>query len=97
MEKVSNPALSYPLHAIVLVRGVRGWEVQRGRGLSAGQGEVVLTVQLHVPHHLRFETPIKMAAVLQAPPPPSLGAVAVLTHAEPVRCAPEERWENSDS
>lgn len=37
-------ALAYPLHAIVVVTGVVGWEVEGRRGLSAGQGEVVLAV-----------------------------------------------------
>lgn len=77
------PALPYPLHAMVV-----GWEVEGGRGLSAGQGDVVLAVQLPVPHHLRLQAPVQMAAVLQALPPPSLGAVAVFAHPEPVGRTP---------
>lgn len=86
-------ALAYPLHAIVMVAGVLGGEVEGRRGLSTGQGEVVLAVQLHLPHHLRLEAPVQLAAVLQALPPPSLGAVAVLAHPEPVCCPPAERME----
>lgn len=84
-------ALAYPLHAIVVVTGVEGWEVDGRRGLSAGQGEVVLAVQLHFPHHLSLETSVQVAAVLQALPPPSLGAVAVFAHPEPVGRTPGER------
>lgn len=81
-------ALAYPLHAIVVVTGVVGREVEGRGGLSAGQGEVVLAVQLHLPHHLRLQAPVQVAAVLQALPPPSLGAVAVFAHPEPVGRTP---------
>lgn len=68
--------------------GVEGWEVEGRRGLSAGKGEIVLAVKLHLPHHLRLQTPVQMTAVLQALPPPSLGAVAVFTHPKPVSRTP---------
>lgn len=87
-------ALAYPLHAIVVVTGVVGWKVEGRRGLSAGQGEVVLAVELHFPHHLSLQTPVQMAAVLQALPPPSLGAVAVFAHPEPISRTPGERMED---
>lgn len=67
-----------------------GWEVEGRRGLSAGQGVVVLAVELHLPHHLCLQPPIQMAAVLQALLPPSLCAVAVFAHSEPIGCTPEE-------
>lgn len=79
---------AYPLYATVLLTGVVRWEVKWGRGLSACQREVVLAAELHLSHHLRLQTPVQLAAVLQALPPPSLSAVAVLTHAEPVSSAP---------
>lgn len=81
-------AQAYPLHAIVVMTGVEGWEVEGRRGLSAGKGEIVLAVKLHLPHHLRLQTPVQMTAVLQALPPPSLGAVAVFTHPKPVSRTP---------
>lgn len=48
------PRSAYPLHAMVVlvVTGVVGREVEGRRGLSAGQGEVVLAAQLHLSHHL---------------------------------------------
>lgn len=70
---------------------MEGWKVEGRRGLSAGQGEVVLAGKLHLPHHLGLQTPVQLVAVLQALPPPSLGAVAVLTHPEPVGRTPGER------
>lgn len=79
---------AYPLYATVLLTGVEGWEVKWGRGLSACQREVVLAAELHLSHHLRLQTTVQLAAVLQALPPPSLSAVAVLAHAEPVSSAP---------
>lgn len=81
----------YPLHATVVVTGVVGWEVEGRRGLSAGQGEVVLAVELHLAHHLCLQAPVQMAAVLQALPPPSLCAVTVFAHSKPIGCAPEDR------
>lgn len=72
----------------MLLAGVERWEVKWGRGLSACQREVVLAAELHLSHHLRLQTPVQLAAVLQALPPPSLRAVAVLAHAEPVSSAP---------
>ena len=78
-----------------MVTGVVGREVEGRRGLSAGQGEVVLAVELHLPHHLRLQTPVQMAAVLQALPPPSLGAVAVFAHPEPVGRTPGEGEEDA--
>lgn len=86
-----TPALArqaYPLYVTVLLAGVERWEVKWGRGLSACQREVVLAAELHLSHHLRLQTPVQLAAVLQALPPPSLCAVAVLAHAEPVSSAP---------
>lgn len=79
---------AYPLYATVLLTRVERWEVKWGRGLSACQREVVLAAELHLSHHLRLQTPVQLSAVLQALPPPSLSAVAVLTHAEPVSSAP---------
>lgn len=79
---------AYPLYATVLLAGVERWEVKWGRGLSACQREVVLAAELHLSHRLRLQTPVQLAAVLQALPPPSLRAVAVLAHAEPVSSAP---------
>ena len=90
----SPEALAYPLHAIVVVTGVEGREVEGRRGLSAGQGEVVLAVELHFPHHLSLQASVQMAAVLQALPPPSLGAVAVFAHAKPVGRTPAERMDS---
>lgn len=90
------PTPSYPLHAIVVVTGVVGWEVEGRRGLSAGQREVVLAVQLQIPHHLCLQTPVQVAAVLQALPPPSLRAVAVLAHPEPVGRTPEDGTQQND-
>lgn len=81
----------YPLHATVVVTGVVGREVEGRGGLSAGQGQVVLAVELQLPHHLCLQPPIQMAAVLQAPPPPSLCAVAVFAHSKPIGCSPEAR------
>lgn len=81
----------YPLHATVAVTGVVGWEVEGRRGLSAGQGEVVLAAELHLPHHLCLQPPIQMAAVLQALPPPSLCAVTVFAHSKPISCTPKGR------
>lgn len=81
----------YPLHATVVVTGVVGWEVEGRRGLSAGQGEVVLAVELHLPHHLCLQPPIQMAAVLQALLPPSLCAVTAFAHSKPIGCTPEDR------
>lgn len=85
-------ALPYPLHGIgvvgVVVMVVWG-EVEGWRGLSAGQGQVVLAGQLHLPHHLGLEAAVTQVAVLQALPPPSLGAVVFLTDPEPVCRAPE--------
>lgn len=81
----------YPLHATAVVTGVVGWEVEGRRGLSAGQGVVALAVELHLPHHLCLQPPIQMAAVLQALLPPSLCAVTVFAHSEPIGCAPEEK------
>lgn len=67
--------------------GEVGWE--RGRGLGATQGQAVVAVEL--PDHLRLQAAVQLAAVLQAPPPPSLGAVAVLADPEPVSGASVER------
>lgn len=54
----------YPLHATGVVTGVMGLEVEGRRALSAGQGEVVQAVELHLPHHLCLQPPIQLAAVL---------------------------------
>lgn len=85
------PPRPYPLHATGVVTGVVGWEVEGRRGLSAGQGEVVLAVELHLPHHLSLQPPIQVAAVLQALLPPSLRALTVFAHSKPISCPPEER------
>lgn len=82
---------AYPLHAVVVVTGVVGGEVQGRRRLRAGQRDVVLAVQLHLPHHLGLEAAIEMAAVLQTLPPPSLGGVTVLAHPKPVGRAPAHK------
>lgn len=84
-------SMPYPLHATVVVTGVVGWEVEGRRGLSAGQGDVVLAVELHLARHLCLQPPIQMAAVLQALLPPLLCAVTVFAHAKPIGCTPEER------
>lgn len=50
-------------------------------GVGAGQGQAEQ-------RHLGLQAPEQLAAVLQAPPPPALAAVAVLTHAEPISRPP---------
>lgn len=81
----------YPLHATVAVTGVVGWKVEGRRGLSAGQGEIVLAAELHLPHHLCLQSPIQMAAVLQALPPPPLCTVTVFAHSKPIGRTPREK------
>ena len=55
--------VAYPLHAMVGVRVVWG-QVEGRWGLSAGQGQVVLAGQVHLPHHLSLQTPVQLVAVL---------------------------------
>lgn len=66
-----------------------GGNIQRGRSLSAGQRDVVLAGQIHLPDHLWLQLPIAHAAVAQTFPLPLLGGVAILTNPKPVRRSPE--------
>lgn len=76
--------IQYLLHPML-----RGGDIHRRRGLSAGQGDVVLAGQIHLPDHLRFQLPIAQAAVAETFPLPLLGGVAILTDPKPVRRSPK--------
>lgn len=71
-----------------------GRDVEGRRGLRAGEGDVVLTGEVHLPDHLRLQLAVAHAAVAQAFPLPSLSGVAVFAHPEPVGRSPDSA--NSD-
>lgn len=73
------------------------WHIEWRRRLSAGQREVVLAGQVHLPHGLGLQLAVALAAVPETLPLPSLRGIAVLADAEPVRRASGRRTQTDHS